>query len=177
MKKSVLICLALVLVITCLVLVGCSNTSNKQDPVETTKSDTIESNGGMAVKYGDYIYFINGYSGVSTLNTYGDVTLGALCRVTLKDGKPDYICRHNHLITLADTQQSQRHFSTSRLRVQAHTVRILHILRFIYANILGNNLLQLLCTRPGGNPTRENRLLNFFCLSLRHIRRRKRNIP
>ena len=90
MKKGVIICLALVLVITCLALVACSNSTNKQDPVETTKSDTVESNGGMAVKYGNYIYFINGYSGVSTLNTYGDVTLGALCRVTLKDGKPDY---------------------------------------------------------------------------------------
>ena len=44
----------------------------------------------MAVQYGSYVYFINGYVGSDADNTFGNVVKGAICRTTLKNGEPDY---------------------------------------------------------------------------------------
>ena len=92
MKKRLGIFIAFVLIATmALTLVACSE-NTKQDPIATDiKGASVSDNGGMAVKYGNYIYFINGYAGETALNTFGDVVRGAICRVTLKeDGEPDY---------------------------------------------------------------------------------------
>lgn len=69
-------------------LFGC-NESFKQDAIATDFSDAVGSNGGMAVTYGNYLYFINGYAGSTVDNTFGSVVKGAVARVGLKDGKPD----------------------------------------------------------------------------------------
>lgn len=92
MKKRLGIFIACVFIaIMALSLVACSE-NTKQDPIATdVKGASVSDNGGMAVKYGNYVYFINGYAGETALNTFGDVVRGAICRVTLKDnGEPDY---------------------------------------------------------------------------------------
>ena len=78
------------------------------------------------------------------------------------------ISRHNHLITFAYAQQPQRHFGTSRLRVQAYCL--------VHTHKFGHFLFQLLCVRSGCYPTRQNGITHFCRLSLRHIRRRERHI-
>lgn len=57
-------------------------------PVEMPASATPESNGGNAVKYGDWIYYVNGYqSSASAENTYTQVKarVGAVARIKVTD--------------------------------------------------------------------------------------------
>ncbi len=88
MKKfgKLFILIALALMIAC-VFVAC-NENTKQAPISTGDTyTTVTSNGGVAVQYGNYLYFVNGYAGESALNTFGDVEVGAICRVDIvKDG-------------------------------------------------------------------------------------------
>ena len=46
---------------------------------------TVTSNGGFAVKKGDYVYFINGQEDYKAENKYGEVTKGALMRIKSSD--------------------------------------------------------------------------------------------
>ena len=78
------------------------------------------------------------------------------------------ISRHNYLVALTNTQQSQRHLTTSSLRVKANSL--------IHSNKLSNFFLQLLCAWSSCNPTRQNGITHFCCLCFRHIRRRERHI-
>ena len=88
MKKTIgFITLVLVVVLAAVALVGCTE-SYKGSAVPTEKG-AVSDNGGMAVVYGKYLYFINGYAGVSADNTYGNVVKGAIARVQLdNDNKP-----------------------------------------------------------------------------------------
>lgn len=79
-KKLVLFILCLTLVAA--LLTGCNNM--KQKAISSDFSDTtIASNGGLAVRYGKYIYFVNGKSGQDADNTFGKVTKGAIARLEL----------------------------------------------------------------------------------------------
>ncbi len=85
MKKinKIILLLAIVLLVGCLFAACTENT--KQTGVETSTANTIvTSNGGVAVQYGNYLYFVNGYVGSSALNTFGSVKTGAICRVEIK---------------------------------------------------------------------------------------------
>lgn len=87
MKKAiVIIALALVVVLSAVAFAGCTE-SYKQDGLKTTKGP-VSDNGGMAVVYGNYLYFVNGYAGSSVDNTFGNVTKGAIARVELENGLP-----------------------------------------------------------------------------------------
>lgn len=91
MKKTlriVLICVLLVGVIAA--LAACSE-NTKQDPIGTVPgiNAKVSDNGGMAVQYGSYVYFVNGYAGQEVNNEFGSVTKGAIYRAVLKDGVPD----------------------------------------------------------------------------------------
>lgn len=88
MKKKILVILISVIAIAAL-LVGCSE-SYKTKGVDTDTSDkTIVSNGGLAVKYGKYLYYINGYAGNTVENEFGKVQKGAIARVELdSNGNP-----------------------------------------------------------------------------------------
>lgn len=89
MKKKLLLAVVCVLLAASFVVMtaGCTETE-KQDAIATNYSDEISSNGGLAVVYGEYLYFINGYAGVDVDNTFGEVIKGSVMRVTLVDGKP-----------------------------------------------------------------------------------------
>ena len=97
MKKinKIALLLALVLLIGCLFVACTENT--KQEAFETSNVYTaVSSNGGTAVQYGNYLYFVNGYAGSAALNTFGSVHTGAICRVELKkDGDGNLYYDHN----------------------------------------------------------------------------------
>ena len=55
-----------------------------------TAADVVIGNGSSAVAYGDYVYYVNGYtasSDVGDTNVYGRVSYGAVYRTKLVDGK------------------------------------------------------------------------------------------
>lgn len=71
-KKSLILLVAALLCVA-VFLAACSEkpfTSSFTAPT----GETVDSNGGLAVRYGDYIYYVNGYaSDVNAANTYVDV--------------------------------------------------------------------------------------------------------
>lgn len=84
MRKKLII-LIVCLVLTAALLAGC-NESYKQDAIETDFSNlTVTSNGGLAVRAGKYLYYINGYAGNTVDNSFGKVQKGAIARVELDE--------------------------------------------------------------------------------------------
>lgn len=84
--KKIIFTIFVAVIMLC-VLVSCTE-NLKAKPIDTNFSEHISSNGGMAVVYGDYLYFINGFAGKDVDNTFGKVVRGAIARVNLKEGKP-----------------------------------------------------------------------------------------
>lgn len=76
-------------------LAGCGNTSYQGDVLDNYVSNApVESNGGFAVKKGNFVYYINGYENNTADNTYGKVEKGALMRISVDDlnqGKYDQV--------------------------------------------------------------------------------------
>ena len=65
---------------------GCGSGSYKGDDLSGyVPGAAVESNGGFAVKQGDFVYFINGSESYTVDNTYGDVVKGALMRISASD--------------------------------------------------------------------------------------------
>jgi hypothetical protein len=91
MKKIKIIAVVLALCV-CGVLAGCSGYSkvDVKNP-QTDFSYTVRSNGGSAVQYGKYVYFINGTRGYDdedgSKNKWGDVVKGGIYRTELLGGK------------------------------------------------------------------------------------------
>lgn len=82
MKKKIFVIIA-VLVIACLVFVGCES-YKYSDHGKGDSSAPVQSNGGSVVLQGNYIYFVNGYSGyltTATANWFGNVEKGAILRI------------------------------------------------------------------------------------------------
>lgn len=87
MKKKIIFMLVGIILVLTVFLTAC-NESTKQDSIPTDFSDkTVTSNGGLAVTYGKYLYFVNGFAGEAALNTFGDVVKGAVARVELDESK------------------------------------------------------------------------------------------
>ncbi len=90
MKKNITKFLSVLLIaIFCLTaFVGCSA------GLDLPNSDAVVSgNGGLAVKKGDYIYFVNGYQSISNLKTgdnLGGNTYSAIYRTKLENGEIAY---------------------------------------------------------------------------------------
>ncbi|HCJ01306.1 MAG TPA: hypothetical protein DHV31_00275 [Clostridiales bacterium] len=89
-KKVWLLIVAVALMVMVLgILYACE--SYDVDPIKKVgdKNAVVESNGGLVVKQGGYLYFVNGYSGYLTGkaedNYYGHVTKGAIVRVTYNE--------------------------------------------------------------------------------------------
>lgn len=83
-KKTILIVIALVLMTTVLAACPSENTGSFK-PVEMPAKSTIADNGGVAVVYGEYTYFVNGSSDAASDNTYNKVVTGAVCRVKTEE--------------------------------------------------------------------------------------------
>ena len=67
---------------------GCGDTSYQGDDLSGyVPGAAVESNGGFAVKQGDFVYFINGSESYTANNTYGEVVKGALMRISTSDLK------------------------------------------------------------------------------------------
>ncbi|MDR3186252.1 MAG: DUF5050 domain-containing protein [Christensenellaceae bacterium] len=82
--------LVICLLLTVVLLVSCKE-NYKRDavPTDDISSALVESNGGLAVKKGKYLYYINGYAGNTVDNTFGSVLKGAILRAELsEDGTP-----------------------------------------------------------------------------------------
>lgn len=90
MKRKVLLAVTALLALSIVVGVMAGCTENyKTDALATEYSETVASNGGLAVVYGDYLYFINGNAGNTDIdNVYGKPTKGAIYRTLLKNGVP-----------------------------------------------------------------------------------------
>ena len=95
MKKRIfpiitVVCLCLMMAFTA---TGCSGDNYAKIKVEGKQDTTyaVHSQGGGAVQYGNYVYFINGYSGYedtdSKQNIWSNVTKGALYRAELNGMK------------------------------------------------------------------------------------------
>ncbi len=81
-KKFLSLVAAATMLASTLAFTACGD--NKLDkPLSGTAATGVaaESNGGFAVKKGDYIYFINGSAAYTVDNTYGDVVKGSLMRI------------------------------------------------------------------------------------------------
>lgn len=82
MKKKII--LALICVVILAVALTACNEKTKQDRIDGDYSDkTVTSNGGLAVRYGKYLYYINGYAGETADNTFGEVVKGSIVRAEL----------------------------------------------------------------------------------------------
>lgn len=66
-------------------LAGCSADSYSPKRLTGNTSGQAVSNGGFAVEKGDYVYFINGSEEYTAKNTLGQVTKGALMRISKTD--------------------------------------------------------------------------------------------
>lgn len=94
-KKSLIILVAC-LMLALVVFAACDQTDVFTPVVKDDfTGKTVEDNGGIAVKYGDYIYYVNGFLGdVSAENTYTNtIRTGAIVRV--KASKIDEIVALN----------------------------------------------------------------------------------
>ncbi len=90
MKKNIVILTICLLLVGAVILCACSENTSR-DPIKTDLTGaTVSDNGGMAVRYGNYVYFINGFAGETASNAFGEVVRGSICRTTLKNGVPDY---------------------------------------------------------------------------------------
>lgn len=85
-KKLTSLVAAAVLSVAAVSLAGCSDNYSTDVP-GGIPAGAAESNGGFAVRKGDYIYFINGAEEYTAPNKYGDVVKGALMRISDADLK------------------------------------------------------------------------------------------
>ncbi len=91
MKKT-LVFVVIVLAVV-LALAGCTESFNQKaiEGPTSFKASEISSNGGLAVKAGGYLYYINGYVGADGENIFGDAIKGSILRVAINDdGTLDY---------------------------------------------------------------------------------------
>lgn len=84
-KNSVFVLVALLL---CAVVVfAACNPSTVFKPVQYENGKQVDGNGGIAVRYGDYVYYVNGYqSSSSAKNNYStDIRVGSIVRIKIAD--------------------------------------------------------------------------------------------
>ncbi len=86
-KKILSIVAAATCLSTAFAFAGCGAEVYKGDKLDgyTTPTEAPAKNGGFAVEYGNYVYFINGAEDYTVENKYGDVVKGALMRISRSD--------------------------------------------------------------------------------------------
>lgn len=85
--KKMLICLVALMMLATVVFAACNGSTFKPTAEIPTGSVVESTNGGIAVQYGDYIYYVNGLASATTENTYEnvDARTGAICRIKVAD--------------------------------------------------------------------------------------------
>lgn len=86
LTKSAIFMLVAVVMVAAVMLAACDPTVFR--PVTLPADATPEGNGGNAVKYGEWIYYVNGYqSSASAENTYEQIEarVGAIARIKVAD--------------------------------------------------------------------------------------------
>ncbi len=83
-SKKIVIAVAM-LTLLVMIFAGCADTYKWGPIAGGDKDAVVENNGGLAVKQGEYIYYINGRTATSDItkkedNTFGKVTKGAIMR-------------------------------------------------------------------------------------------------
>ncbi len=84
--KSMIFLTVAVIMVVAVTLTACNGNAFK--PVEMPAQGEVSSNGGSAVRYGEWIYYINGYeSNSSAANTYEQIEtrVGAVARIKVAD--------------------------------------------------------------------------------------------
>lgn len=76
----------LLLVVCCLFFTGCANYNYSVEGGPAASEQEI-SNGGLAVKKGNYIYYINGLGTTSSENEFGKPVKGSIVRMDLESGQ------------------------------------------------------------------------------------------
>ncbi len=108
MTKKIILTAGVVLILIAALLAGCQSYNNTIFSMGD-KDALVESNGGLVVKQGDYIYFVNGYSGFNTTdaraNWFGNVIKGAIMRVKEGDdlSKAEVIVPKNIMSSYSDS--------------------------------------------------------------------------
>ena len=88
MRKKFVLVLVIALVLITVLTVLCACESYKASAIKPSgdKNAAVESNGGLVVKQGGYLYFVNGYTGYlkdkGKDNWFGNVKKGAIVRVS-----------------------------------------------------------------------------------------------
>ena len=91
MRKRILFSVIAVVLLACVLCAAFACESYKAKALSKVgdKNAVVESNGGLVVKQGGYLYFINGYTGYLTekgkQNWFGKVQKGAIVRVTYNE--------------------------------------------------------------------------------------------
>lgn len=80
-KKILGIVSAVALTASAFSFASCSEKFEMQTLTGYVSDAEVESNGGFAVRKGDYVYFINGAADYTADNTYGKVVKGSLMRI------------------------------------------------------------------------------------------------
>ena len=84
MKKKLLVFI-IAIVAAIAVLSGCTETF-KQNAISGNYDNLkVESNGGLSVKAGNYVFYINGYAGQDSENVFGSALKGAVMRATIDE--------------------------------------------------------------------------------------------
>ena len=83
MNKKVVLVLVVLLSITLLFTACGENYDYKVDNFVDYSDEVVYGNGGIAVKQGEYLYFVNGVSDYTSDNTFGKVIKGAIMRYDL----------------------------------------------------------------------------------------------
>ena len=84
-RKTVPIFIAILIGV--LMFTGCVERLTQERIPGNYDNKKIYSNGGLAVIYGDYLYFINGYAKQDDPNDFGSVVKGSIARVELDENK------------------------------------------------------------------------------------------
>ena len=90
MNKKVVFILVVLLAVAMLFTACGENYDYKVTDYVDYSDEEVVGNGGMAVRQGDYLYFVNGVSDYTTDNTFKNVVKGAIMRYDVKsDGSLD----------------------------------------------------------------------------------------
>ncbi len=137
-KKSLILVVALLLCAT-VVLAAC--TESAFTPVSIPAAGQVEGNGGIAVKYGEWLYYINGYtSATASVNTYSDEVkdtprIGSVVRIKLADLQGLFeIQDESNKTSSQKTEESEQY-----IRDHAETV----VPKFFYNAVSDSNLAEL----------------------------------